>query len=133
MASVEEVAKCTKVQELNVSALKMYVGAMIKKLASLKNMKILHLSDHTRLTDDELAAIVQGMPNLEELSLKGCVSLTKAILPKLANCKKLKILDLRECDALHSSDCDYKALSHVQLIFSDQKEVEANEVGEVLG
>ena len=61
-------------------------------------LRILKLQDCQKLTDDSLKHISVGMPDLKNINLSFCVSVTDTGLKSLAKLPHLESLNLRSCD-----------------------------------
>ncbi|KAH8233107.1 hypothetical protein KR026_004476 [Drosophila bipectinata] len=72
-------------------------------LATQPHLSALHLSATMCVNDDNLAALVQTNPMLEHLKINGCLSITNAGAIHLAKLKRLKSLDISNCDSVTSS------------------------------
>ncbi|EDX06245.1 F-box/LRR-repeat protein 2 [Drosophila simulans] len=72
-------------------------------LATQPQLCALDLSATMCVNDENLAALVQTNPQLEHLKVNGCPSITNAGAIHLAKLKRLKSLDISNCDNLTSS------------------------------
>ena len=61
-------------------------------------LRILGLQDCQKLTDDSLKHISIGMPDLKDINLSFCVSVTDTGIKSLAKLPHLESLNLRSCD-----------------------------------
>ncbi|KAH8390174.1 hypothetical protein KR200_008744 [Drosophila serrata] len=72
-------------------------------LATQPSLTTLDLSATMCVSDENLAALVQTNPQLEHLKVNGCLSITNAGAVHLAKLKRLKSLDISNCDSITSS------------------------------
>lgn len=65
----------------------------------MHELKVLDLTNGTRLTDRSLVALAKGCVSLEKLNLSGCLAITEVGLVALAkSCTNLRQLNLCGCD-----------------------------------
>ncbi|XP_070139908.1 F-box/LRR-repeat protein fbxl-1 isoform X2 [Drosophila kikkawai] len=83
-------------RQLNCTTIRNFLGTQ-------PSLTALDLSATMCVSDENLAALVQTNPQLEHLKVNGCLSITNAGAVHLAKLKRLKSLDISNCDSITSS------------------------------
>ncbi|XP_015126909.1 F-box/LRR-repeat protein 14 isoform X2 [Diachasma alloeum] len=74
----------------------------LRTLVHQRSLKVLDLSFCTRVTDASLLCICQNLENLETLNIRRCRAVTNYGICQIRCLKRLKELDISECDQLTS-------------------------------
>lgn len=91
----------TNVRKINLGGIRSVTYSGYSELATLKGLDTLNLTGHRGLGDDELALLIDGLPNIGELILSGCEKLTDEALDYIADhAKYLEHLRVDGCPKL---------------------------------
>ena len=90
--------------DLNIAILRVSVSASLngeqqRRISQMCNLIVLHL-EFGVFTDEEAITILLALPQLEDVSFRGCHRLTDGITQTLASLDYLSRLDLGHCSAL---------------------------------
>lgn len=109
LAAVENL----KLESLKLSSCDQLTTAGLRSLAYQTTLKVLDLSFCTRVTDASLVCISQNLPNLESLDIRRCRGVTDLGISHLNVLRKLRALDISECDQL-TGQCITEGLCRAQ-------------------
>ncbi|XP_044595900.1 F-box/LRR-repeat protein 14 [Cotesia glomerata] len=115
LASVEGL----KLESLKLRSCDQLTNVGLRSLSRQISLKVLDISFCTRVTDQSLICICQNLFNLESLNVRRCRAITDYGVTQIRLLKKLKELDISECEQLTGA-CITQGLS---LQFIDKNEL----------
>ncbi|XP_034948212.1 dynein regulatory complex subunit 6 [Chelonus insularis] len=96
LASIEEL----KLESLKLKSCDQLTNTGLRSLIYQTNIKVLDISFCTRVTDASIICICKNLHNIEILNIRRCRAVTDLGIKQIHLLKKLKELDISECDQL---------------------------------